>query len=71
MSHVLVQLVISRPIWDRVDSFVSATFGTAPEMMKNGLRPASCSRLKSQQQRKLWRRWWPGPYAANIYTYYY
>ena len=28
-------------------------------MTKNGLLPAGCSRLKSQQQRKPWRRWWP------------
>jgi len=30
----------------------SVTFGTGPEMLKNGLLPEGCSKLKSRQQRK-------------------
>jgi len=29
----------------------SVTFGTGPEMLKNGLLPEGCSKLKSRQQR--------------------
>jgi len=35
----------------------SMTFLTATEMLKNGLLPASCSRLMSQQQKNFYRRW--------------
>jgi len=37
---------------DRINSSPSATFWTAPEMLKSGSLPVSCSRLKLQQHWK-------------------